>query len=132
LAWICPTEKVSAAETAVIVTVNGAALTLAGAAYTAASEPVETIVPMVELPPGMPFTCQSLTAILLVPVTVAVNVSVPLTGMDTGLETPDGGERVTTIGGIVATAEPDTPESASDTALIVAGNGFDGATAGAV
>jgi len=49
----------------------------AGAVY----KPMEFMVPAVALPPATPSTNQ-VTAVLLVPVTVAVNPVVPLTGTD--------------------------------------------------
>jgi hypothetical protein len=66
-----PDLLVSAADTAVTVTVAGEG-TMAGAVY----RPELEIVPTVELPPFTPLTCQ-VTAVFVVPVTVAVNVCVP-------------------------------------------------------
>jgi hypothetical protein len=60
----------SACDTAVTVTVAGLG-TAEGAVYS----PEEVIVPTVEFPPVTPFTCQ-VTAVLEVPVTVAVNCCV--------------------------------------------------------
>ncbi|MGH9208426.1 MAG: hypothetical protein ACRD1G_18045, partial [Acidimicrobiales bacterium] len=67
---------ISACETAATVTVAGLG-TAAGAVY---SPDVETV-PTVALPPVTPFTCQ-VTAVLLVPVTVAVNCCVVPTCTD--------------------------------------------------
>jgi hypothetical protein len=61
---------VSACETAATVTDAGLG-TAEGAVYS----PEVEIVPTVELPPATPFTCQ-VTAVLEVPVTVAVNCCV--------------------------------------------------------
>src|SRR5215472_1524855 len=55
-------------STAVIVTVAGLGVPFAGAAY----NPVASIVPCVESPPLVPFTCH-VTAVLLDDVTVALN-----------------------------------------------------------
>jgi hypothetical protein len=66
-----PDLLVSAAATAVTLTVAGEG-TIAGAVYI---PEVETV-PTVELPPVTPLTCQ-VTAVFVVPVTVAVNVLVP-------------------------------------------------------
>jgi hypothetical protein len=65
-----PDFVVSACDTAVTVTVAGLGTT-EGAVYSPAVE----IVPTVEFPPATPFTCQ-VTAVLEVPVTVAVNCCV--------------------------------------------------------
>ena len=59
-----------ATETAVTVTVAGLGMVL-GAVYS----PVALMVPTVALPPATPFTCQ-VTAVFVVPETVAVNWSV--------------------------------------------------------
>lgn len=67
-----PILVVSACETAEMATLLGVGTT-AGAVY----RPLESMVPMVALPPLMEFTCQ-VTAVLLEPVTVAVNCCVCL------------------------------------------------------
>ena len=79
----------SACRTALTVTVEGLG-GLVGAAY----RPVEEIVPTVELPPVMPFTCQ-ITAVFVVPETITVNCIVVPTITVTGL----GGETVTVTPG---------------------------------
>ena len=65
---LCPEAPESAALTACTVTVLGLG-NMAGAAY----EPVALIVPVVDVPPVTPFTCQ-VTAVFEVPETVAANV----------------------------------------------------------
>ncbi len=75
-----PDFVVSAWETAVIVTVAGLG-GFVGALY----RPAESIVPtVVGSPPVMPLTCQ-VTAVFVVPVTVAVNCTEPPTDTLTGL-----------------------------------------------
>lgn len=86
-----------------------------GAVYVAVAAPVPAIVPIVELPPAIPFTLQ-VTPVLVVPKTLAANTCAP----------PDGtlavvGETVIEIAMLLSrftTAEPLICESASLTALI--------------
>jgi len=90
----CPTVTLAdpesaefAAETAATVTVAGLGMEL-GAVY----NPVALIVPTVALPPDIPFTCH-VTAVFVVPVTLAMNCFVP-----PGLTVAEAGVTVTTIG----------------------------------
>ena len=75
-----PDAEVSTVLVAVTVTAAGKGTTT-GAVYGAVDVPVDTIVPMVELPPGVSFTLH-VTSIEApsVPVTVAVNTCAPLVG----------------------------------------------------
>jgi hypothetical protein len=83
-----PESTVFAEETAVTVTVAGLGITL-GAVYS----PLAFIVPTVELPPAVPFTCQ-VTVVFAVPVTVPKNCFVA-----PGLTVTDAGVTVTVICG---------------------------------
>jgi hypothetical protein len=103
----------SCTATAVTVTAAGDG-TVAGAMYTPAAE----IVPMVELPPGTPFTCQ-VTDVFDALATVAVNAWLPPPACTVAPE----GATATDTGGAdcvkVTVAEPDRVESTCDTALTV-------------
>src|SRR3981081_2319380 len=108
---------------AVTVTVAGLG-TAEGAVYS----PEVEIVPTVELPPVTPFTCQ-VTAVLEVPVTVAVNCWVFAIGTEA-----DAGatETLTWVGAVTVTvADADLVVSACDTAVTVTAAGL-GPAEGAV
>src|SRR5713101_7416141 len=111
---------VSACAIAVTVTVAGLG-TVAGAVY----RPAVEIVPTVEFPPVTPFTCH-VTAVLLLPVTVAVNCCVVLTTTDALV-----GEMLTPTVVRVTVALADLVVSACDTAVTVTVFGL-GTAAGAV
>jgi|SRR6516225_5056732 len=102
-----PESDAFADKTAATVTVAGLGMAL-GAVY----NPFEVIVPVAALPPGVPFTCQ-VTAVFVVPVTVAVNcVLAP------GLSVALAGVTVMVIGGggELLPQEPRNREAASPTA----------------
>jgi hypothetical protein len=103
-----PESDAFAVRTAVTVTVAGLGMVL-GAVY----NPLEVIVPAAALPPAVPFTCQ-VTAVFVVPVTVAVNcVLAP------GLSVAVAGVTVMVIGGGGVPPPPQEPrnrEAASPTA----------------
>jgi len=118
-----PDFVVSACDTAVTVTVAGLG-TAEGAVYS----PEVEIVPTVEFPPVAPFTCQ-VTAVLEVPVTVAVNCCVFATCTDA-----DAGatETLTCAWAVTVTAaDADLVVSACDTAATVTVAGL-GTAEGAV
>jgi hypothetical protein len=98
-----PESDIFAEETAVTVTVAGLGIVL-GAVY----NPFALIVPVVALPPGVPFTCQ-VTAVFVVPVTVARNCVVA-----PGLTVAEAGVTVTVIdgGGLLPPQEPRRRETA--------------------
>jgi hypothetical protein len=73
-----PDLEVSSALVAVTVTEGGDAGAV-GAVYVAVAVPVPAIVPIVELPPAIPFTLQ-LTSAFVVPETLAVNTCAPPDG----------------------------------------------------
>ena len=98
-----PESDVFADKTAVTVTVAGLGM-VPGAVY----NPFEVMVPDAALPPGVPFTCQ-VTAVFVVPVTVAVNcVLAP------GLSVAIGGVTATVIagGGVLPLQDPRNSETA--------------------
>lgn len=119
-----PDLEVSSVLVAVTVTEAGEGGAV-GAAYVVVAAPVFAIVPIVELPPAIPFTLQ-VTPVFVVPETLAVNTCAP----------PDG---TLAVGGETATAmllsrftvaEPLLCVSASLTALTRTFEG-DGSTDGA-
>ena len=73
-----PDLEVSSALVAATVTVAGEG-GADGAVYVAVAAPVPAIVPIVELPPAIPFTLQ-LTPLFVVPETLAVNTCAPPDG----------------------------------------------------
>jgi hypothetical protein len=97
----------SAFDTAVTVTMFGA-----GTAFGAVYIPFESMVPIVEFPPPMPFTCQ-LTLVFVEKVTVAVNCRVCAATTDTvpGLTTM--GRAIVTVASAVLLL------SATDTTVMV-------------
>lgn len=101
-----PESDAFADKTAVTVTVAGLGMVL-GAVY----NPLDVIVPVAALPPGVPFTRQ-VTAVFVVPVTLAMNcVLAP------GLSVAIAGVTVTVIGGggVLLLQEPRNTEAASPT-----------------
>lgn len=95
-----PDLEVSSALVAATVTVAGDG-GADGAVYVAVAEPVLAIVPIVELPPAIPFTLQ-VTLVFVVPETLAVNTCAP----------PDstlafGGETVIATATPLSTGAPD-------------------------
>jgi hypothetical protein len=73
-----PDLEVSSALVAATVTVAGEG-GADGAIYVAVSAPAPAIVPIVELPPAIPFTLQ-VTPVFVVPETLAVNTCAPPDG----------------------------------------------------
>ena len=117
-----PERAVSAADTAVTVTVAGEG-TVVGAAY----NPRLEIVPTEIFPPAMPFTCQ-VTAVLEAFATEAANICDPDAATTVAFE---GLTDTVIIGETVTCAEAVLVVSAPDTAVTVTVAG-DGTAAGAV
>src|SRR2546427_9130 len=113
------------AEFATLAAGTGTAVGL-GAGAGGGEGPLLWIVPTGGFPPCMPFTLQA-TAVLLVPVTVAVNCWVA-----PAWTVPEVGEIVTVMGAVIVTiAEADFEESATLVVATVTVFGF-GTVAGAV
>ena len=73
-----PDLEVSSALVAATVTVAGEG-GADGAVYVAVAAPVPAIVPIIELPPAIPFTLQ-VTSVFAIPETPAVNICAPPDG----------------------------------------------------
>lgn len=97
-----PDLEVSSALVAATVTVAGEG-GADGAVYVAVPAPAPAIMPMVELPPAIPFTLQ-VTAVLVVPDMLAVNTCAPSDGTFAVV-----GETVIAIATLLPTLVPDSP-----------------------